>query len=383
MSRESWDIIGFLINGLLALIYIHRDYHPQMPLLPWLHSSEACEHTFGLARQIVKDFTALDFYRMLPKLKIKIREAIFSSRGATKAEVKATAAGYHHSYFNMQKLNLPELVVFPADVQIAEAAVQASAEADSLVELLGMSPELLRGQMPRHDGLPSLNEWYTDADFVDFVLHEAEPDTSSSSMSELFGLVTLAQENAFLAAHSHTDNARCDALSNASFALSTPVRGLDWSPTLVYTGQDWREAYKLVDQQEINAIEPISEEMEEEMAAEDRQALRELDLPSLSFMVGLTNSDVPTLRSAVAGVESESALDVSLDALVSLRERHQTQHAAHAVRTTQRGDLAKETESETAQSTSRQIAATFRQLTKAAQHKGITTGLEPPPRNTK
>ncbi|KAJ7187522.1 hypothetical protein GGX14DRAFT_409126 [Mycena pura] len=41
VSRECFDILDFLVNGLIGLIIIHRDYYPTVPLLPWLHSSEA------------------------------------------------------------------------------------------------------------------------------------------------------------------------------------------------------------------------------------------------------------------------------------------------------------------------------------------------------
>ncbi|KAE9384943.1 hypothetical protein BT96DRAFT_950198 [Gymnopus androsaceus JB14] len=53
LSREAVDIISFLVNGLISLIIIHRNYFPHIPLLPWMHSSEACEHTFGLGREII------------------------------------------------------------------------------------------------------------------------------------------------------------------------------------------------------------------------------------------------------------------------------------------------------------------------------------------
>ncbi|KAJ8089784.1 hypothetical protein PM082_018360 [Marasmius tenuissimus] len=71
LSREASDIIRFLVNGLLSLVIIHRDYHPKVPLLPWLHSTEACEHLFGLVRKIVPDFALKDFYDAIPKIYVK------------------------------------------------------------------------------------------------------------------------------------------------------------------------------------------------------------------------------------------------------------------------------------------------------------------------
>ena len=60
LSREAVDIARIIIEGYIALVIIHRDHLPDpFPLLPWLHSTEACEHGFGEARKIVKDFTML------------------------------------------------------------------------------------------------------------------------------------------------------------------------------------------------------------------------------------------------------------------------------------------------------------------------------------
>jgi hypothetical protein len=55
-----------------------KDHLPNLfPLLPWLHSTEACEHGFGEAWKVVKDFTMLDLIYIFPKLHIKICKAVF------------------------------------------------------------------------------------------------------------------------------------------------------------------------------------------------------------------------------------------------------------------------------------------------------------------
>ncbi|KAJ7187521.1 hypothetical protein GGX14DRAFT_409125 [Mycena pura] len=87
-----------------------------------------------MARQIIPEFFALDFYRMLPKITIKTREAMFSAPEETNATLKATAAGYHHTNFSTS----------------------------SLWELLGLVPEDIRGQPRLQAGLPSIREWCPD-----------------------------------------------------------------------------------------------------------------------------------------------------------------------------------------------------------------------------
>ena len=80
LSHKATDILRQIIEGLLGLIYIYRDHlhspDDTNPLLPWLHSTEQCEHIFGEARRIVEDFCFLDFIYMIPKLRVTIHEAM-------------------------------------------------------------------------------------------------------------------------------------------------------------------------------------------------------------------------------------------------------------------------------------------------------------------
>src|ERR1700733_448180 len=89
LSCEATDIAQYLIDGLIGLVFVYQDhFNGTFPLLPWLHSSETCEHIFGEAHQIVKDFTMLDFFYMMMKL-----------RGQS-SDFKARANGYCHTYFD-------------------------------------------------------------------------------------------------------------------------------------------------------------------------------------------------------------------------------------------------------------------------------------------
>lgn len=144
---------------------VHHDHVIGLaPLIPWLHSSEACEHVFGEAHQVVKDFTLLDFIYMVPKLHIRLRQAILC---ALASDPKAHASGYCHTYFDYTGINLQALVMYPSDNEINEAAWIATEEADSLVALLGIVPgQLHHLQSASAVVLPSILSllWETDAD---------------------------------------------------------------------------------------------------------------------------------------------------------------------------------------------------------------------------
>lgn len=143
ISREALDITRILIESLFALIMIHRDYNAQhtvpLPFLPWLHSTEPCEHVFGEARQVVKDFTFLDFHIMIKKLMVKIWEAARLAEATE--DPKARANGYNHTYLDIQGLDLCALATYPDDLAIQQAASDAFEEAASLMALLGVVPD--------------------------------------------------------------------------------------------------------------------------------------------------------------------------------------------------------------------------------------------------
>lgn len=151
ISREANDILRIIIEGLIALIIIHRD-HISGPaaLLPWLHSSEACEHVFGEARRVVKDFTHQDFLYMIPQLRIKLHEAILRGKSSNG---KARAGGYSHTYFDQEGLDLVVLSTYPTDAEIKIISETAAQEANSLVSLLGVNPGILH--RPSHIQTPA------------------------------------------------------------------------------------------------------------------------------------------------------------------------------------------------------------------------------------
>jgi hypothetical protein len=194
LSREAVDIARIIIEGYISLVFIHRDHVCGMvPLIPWLHSSEACEHVFGESRQVVKDFTLLDFIYMVPKLCIRLRQAILR---ALASDPKAHASGYCHTYFDHTNIDLRALATYPTDNEIDEVAREAAQEADSLVALLG----IVLGQLHRLQGapavvLPSILSLLADIPEQDDAISLAGTDAESISEAQELQNLTDREEN--------------------------------------------------------------------------------------------------------------------------------------------------------------------------------------------
>lgn len=222
-SRESLDILSILIKGYLALLYIHRDYMDGVvPFLPWLHSSEACEHCFGEARRVVKDFTILDFIFMCPKLRNKMRQTVLRQETS---DPKARASGYSHTYFDMAGINELNLATYPTDAIIDEVAAVASEECDSLIRLLGMYPPQLKkhrargGQVPTSDVLlPSIRSWYNDEERATDLEDEDDSVDTECEAHTLLDLVEMSQDRSLPVAFERQEK-EIDTLVNAALAL--------------------------------------------------------------------------------------------------------------------------------------------------------------------
>ncbi|KAI0059300.1 hypothetical protein BV25DRAFT_1809175 [Artomyces pyxidatus] len=138
ITRELYDILCVYINAMLLLILVHRDFFPDTPLLHWLSSTEVCEHFFGCARKIQKDFTYVEWLLMIPKLSLLM--AGESKLKGIQAAARDHRSGYNHSWFDARGIDLKTLATFPNDATIQTLVDSAYEEAQSLLRLLGIEP---------------------------------------------------------------------------------------------------------------------------------------------------------------------------------------------------------------------------------------------------
>jgi len=136
ITRKLYDIISIFINAMLTMVLIHRDFFPEIPLLLWLSSTEVCEHFFGCARKIQKDFTFAEWILMIPKL-VLLMMGELKAKGF-QANVSEHRSGYHHSWFDTKDIDMKNLATYPSDSEIQEAIDVAYKEATSLLSILGI-----------------------------------------------------------------------------------------------------------------------------------------------------------------------------------------------------------------------------------------------------
>ncbi|KAF8161506.1 hypothetical protein B0H34DRAFT_767051 [Crassisporium funariophilum] len=311
ISREAADILNFIIDGFIALVIIHRDHvQGRVPLLPWLHSSEACEHVFGEARQVVKDFTFLDFVYMIPKLRVKLHQAVLRGKSS---DPKARASGYSHSYFDHEGLDLIALSTYPSDADIELASQSAAEQANSLIALLGVNIDTLhRNQNLQASGtwLPSIGSWLnephatSDHDDSDRDSNDGLSDNEESEAQQLQHLLD-EEEFSSITRTRHVDE-RCLNLTSAALALAADEAALV-------------QEFSAINDDELEEV--ISDEY---LRIQEVSRLRNVPIPAVQL------ADEHTRPLGHGTMQYD---DLDFEMLVDMRRQHQTKQATTGVRT--------------------------------------------------
>lgn len=91
ISTQSFNIFCSLAESLVLLIISYRDYYSNHPFFPWEHGTEALEHLFGIARQLVLDFSYYELYKILNR--VQHRDNILRSENISDIQEKKSASG--------------------------------------------------------------------------------------------------------------------------------------------------------------------------------------------------------------------------------------------------------------------------------------------------
>ncbi|KDQ15595.1 hypothetical protein BOTBODRAFT_43915 [Botryobasidium botryosum FD-172 SS1] len=123
ISPAAYNVLLALCDSLIMLILVYRDHFPSHPLLPWLHSTDRCEHVFALLRSHKSDFNHSDFLQFMPKV------------------MTAMTAHYRSGERAYNGVGLDGVLkTWPTDLEIDRAYDTAIAEAKFVLANLGVRP---------------------------------------------------------------------------------------------------------------------------------------------------------------------------------------------------------------------------------------------------
>ncbi|KAL1715092.1 hypothetical protein EV715DRAFT_208265 [Schizophyllum commune] len=337
ISHEAKAIMRILYHGFMEALFIYRDNlsssgrHP--PFCPWLFGSDACEHVFGLCRQMVMDFTILDFWYMLPKLFLMLRRYL-SHRNT---DSRATASGYQHTaLFDFKNLDMHMLSDYSqvSDAHLAKLTLQAFDEVSSLFEFLGASVEEI--YLPRDDALPG---FATGAWDMDTTMSSGGPtpqgrhtggeeDDYSEGDDELEG-----DESEYWDSDLEMDE---EEMRDAKAAILRKMEKNELPPSLRKRVADLTYAEAGLETERramIEALPDVDDEEEEDVLQSERSAVADALRASEQLSDNLPAVDLVAERSNPFQMLSQASGSIDLKVLVSLREKHQTPEAARASRT--------------------------------------------------
>ncbi|TFY83491.1 hypothetical protein EWM64_g516 [Hericium alpestre] len=195
ITRELYDILMIFIDAMLSLILAHRNFFPNIPLLPWLCSTEVCEHAFGCARKIQKDFTFVEWILMIPKLTTLMAGELRMKKGI-QAKASDHRSGYHHSWFDVKGLDMANLAMFPSDDIFQCLINTAHEEAESLLRILGIQPE------PLDDPVVLQEHLSHSFALIDMPFDEPRVDEESNDVNQLDELLWVDEKDSQHAFHS-------------------------------------------------------------------------------------------------------------------------------------------------------------------------------------
>ncbi|POG67266.1 hypothetical protein GLOIN_2v1779586 [Rhizophagus irregularis DAOM 181602=DAOM 197198] len=111
-----------------------------------MHGSEACEHFFGMARQINSDFNYSELLQLVPKIsqctKALRTKNVTLEKEKSVRDVSKHAFSYHFNYNigNINSSKLAELCAWPSDKDITSAVKHSYKLASELAKALDMEP---------------------------------------------------------------------------------------------------------------------------------------------------------------------------------------------------------------------------------------------------
>ncbi|KAF7345674.1 hypothetical protein MVEN_01587100 [Mycena venus] len=276
ISKEAFAISEILANGLLGLIFIHRNHLGSKAVL------------------------------IVPKLRAKMQASVRTRPDP--ASYKKQASGYCHTYFTSEDIDFAPLGQYPTDVELSMAYKIAAEENNCLWTLLGIHPDQINSApvfslVPQPTPDPAFEHLYLNEDDLAAQAHGAE----QTAAEEVQQIIDNLQSTVGL---SRAEDEQLDACVMASVALSMD---------------------------ELARIEDLPDSDPERFAEIQRDIAHAMATQPAAFISLLQGMVAASMGSATENLPSSQPLvDVSssdLEPLVALRREHQTKEERMGVRT--------------------------------------------------
>ncbi|CAG8813899.1 13705_t:CDS:2, partial [Cetraspora pellucida] len=112
---KSKNAIASQVRILLVIAY--RNFYPTYLFVPWMYSSEGCEHFFGLAHQLLSDFLFNNLITLVPKISYLYKAYTSESISVFKKKTSATGYFSHYQDDNIYK-HIDNLQQWPTNEEI-------------------------------------------------------------------------------------------------------------------------------------------------------------------------------------------------------------------------------------------------------------------------
>ncbi|KAK1226504.1 Methionine--tRNA ligase, mitochondrial [Marasmius sp. AFHP31] len=318
LSHEAIDIINTLVHGFLESVIIYRDHvRGQKPLLPWRMGSGPCERVFGKCRRLVKDFMMVQFFEMVPKLFIGLREEALATRFS---DGKESASGYSHTDLDCRGSDLHVLSLMPSDQEIEEEAESAWADSESLWAVLGSTAADIHSQ--ESPSIPHILSWFS-VNQSRGTRTENDPDSDSMSDSDSDDDVDDSEDSDWFESK----------FTSIQDALDAFDRETNLNPTQEQRASSLRFAAisQYLDQHmKIQALPELDEEGVTEALSDDAEYIATMLADSLPRVNnGSTTPSNPFQRTYTSSPDFSSA---DFSELVKQRQDHETLQAKTGVR---------------------------------------------------
>ncbi|GBB90981.1 hypothetical protein RclHR1_18060001, partial [Rhizophagus clarus] len=208
-------VFGELFDAYLNHSVSHKThYYSNFPFFPWEHGTEAIEHIFGLARQIVPDFTYYEFYKIVNR--VMYRDKLLRLENLTSNQGKTLAQGY---IFDIDGYVLPEneielLRQWPNDDEISDAIRIAYSNASSFMNFLGIKKQNQEISVTNFDII--LHSDYPDNEIKNNESNEEQIYKFENAASEIIRISKLDETLNELLDENHEEDIKTDNENNES-----------------------------------------------------------------------------------------------------------------------------------------------------------------------